>query len=405
MQKKGPCTISEAKEALENIVRAYLVKNEEGSYIIPEKDRIPAMLIGPPGIGKTDIAGQVAIQQNMGFVSYSLAHHTRSSLLGLPVIITDEYGAKHTEYTMSELIASVEEKRKEGFEKGILFLDEFNCMSETIAPTMLSLLQQKRIGNYSLPEGWIIVLAGNPSEYNKSAKKLDTATADRIRVIEIDADADSFLDYAAKMQLNKDVREFLEMHKSAIYFFDEDHPENIVTPRGWTNLAQTIRANELLGIETDYRTIRQFIRNDKISSAFYEYICRTDKVLGKAEIVSIFKNGEGAAFDACLSRILDIKETGELDYVISDICEHATTIAIELIIKYGMKSDKAAKGLNNIFELLKTIELRKGRGLMKYQKELARRISDSDILVKYASFVDVSGYETVLAADFNLYAG
>ena len=195
MQKKGPCTISEAKEALENIVRAYLVKNEEGSYIIPEKDRIPAMLIGPPGIGKTDIAGQVAIQQNMGFVSYSLAHHTRSSLLGLPVIITDEYGAKHTEYTMSELIASVEEKRKEGFEKGILFLDEFNCMSETIAPTMLSLLQQKRIGNYSLPEGWLIILAGNPSEYNKSAKKLDTATADRIRVIEIDADAGSFLDY------------------------------------------------------------------------------------------------------------------------------------------------------------------------------------------------------------------
>lgn len=102
---------------------------------------------------------------------YTITHHTRQSAIGLPFIREKEYqGKMHsvTEYTMSEIISAVYEKMEEtGQQEGILFIDEINCVSETLAPTMLQFLQCKTFGNQQVPEGWIIVAAGNPPEYNQ----------------------------------------------------------------------------------------------------------------------------------------------------------------------------------------------------------------------------------------------
>ena len=72
-----------------------------------------------------------------------------------------------------EIIASVYEcMENQQVQEGILFIDEINCVSETLAPTMLQFLQNKTFGTHRVPRGWIIVAAGNPPEYNKSAKNL-----------------------------------------------------------------------------------------------------------------------------------------------------------------------------------------------------------------------------------------
>ncbi len=87
---------------------------------------------------------------------------------------------------MSEIISAVYEKMEEtGQQEGILFIDEINCVSETLAPTMLQFLQCKTFGNQQVPEGWIIVAAGNPPEYNKSVREFDIVTLDRVKKIEI----------------------------------------------------------------------------------------------------------------------------------------------------------------------------------------------------------------------------
>ena len=76
-------------------------------------------------------------------------HHTRQSAVGLPFIREKEYEGRKvsvTEYTMSEIIASVYDKMEEtGLREGILFIDEINCVSETLAPTMLQFLQCKTL--------------------------------------------------------------------------------------------------------------------------------------------------------------------------------------------------------------------------------------------------------------------
>ena len=133
--------IRQAKNEIKHTVEAYLKKDEAGDYEIPEIRQRPVLLMGPPGIGKTQIMEQIARELGVGLVAYTITHHTRQSAVGLPFIREEEFAGKTysvTEYTMSEIIASVYRRiRDSGQREGILFIDEINCVSETLAPTML----------------------------------------------------------------------------------------------------------------------------------------------------------------------------------------------------------------------------------------------------------------------------
>ena len=193
--------IQEAKEEIIRTVQAYLEKDGEGQYLFPAAHQRPLLLIGPPGIGKTAILEQVAKDCAVNLVSYTLSHHTRQSAIGLPRLVEKHYGGTAvtvTEYTMSEIIASVyDAMERTGTPEGILFLDEINCVSETLAPTMLQFLQNKTFGTHRLPAGWVVVAAGNPPEYNKSVREFDVVTLDRVRQIQVEADLSVWLDYAS----------------------------------------------------------------------------------------------------------------------------------------------------------------------------------------------------------------
>ena len=147
--------ISQAKEQIKNAMTAYFSKDEFGNYSIPLQKQRPVFLIGPPGVGKTAIMEQVASELGVGLVSYSMTHHTRQSALGLPVIKKNKFEDmeyEESEYTMSEIIGAVYALMREtDVREGILFLDEINCVSETLAPCMLQFLQYKIFGQHQLP--------------------------------------------------------------------------------------------------------------------------------------------------------------------------------------------------------------------------------------------------------------
>ena len=78
--------IQQAKEEIKNTVKAYLTKNAYGEYQITNINQRPLLLIGPPGIGKTQIMAQIAKECKIGLVSYTITHHTRQSAVGLPYL-------------------------------------------------------------------------------------------------------------------------------------------------------------------------------------------------------------------------------------------------------------------------------------------------------------------------------
>lgn len=269
--------IKRAKQEIKDSMEAYLKKDAFGAYeIAPERQR-PVLLMGPPGIGKTQIMAQIARELKIGLVSYTITHHTRQSAVGLPFIREKEFQGQTfsvTEYTMSEIIASVYEKmEKTGMKEGILFIDEINCVSETLAPMMLQFLQGKTFGNQAVPQGWMIVAAGNPPEYNKSVREFDVVTLDRLKKIDVEADFPVWKEYAYRQEIHPAVISYLELRRENFYRIENTvDGKRFATARGWEDLSELIRVYESLGKKADRDVVFQYIQHPMIAKDFANYL-------------------------------------------------------------------------------------------------------------------------------------
>ena len=269
--------IKRSKQEIENTIKAYLQKDAYGDYLIPTIRQRPILLIGAPGIGKTQIMEQIARECDIALVSYTITHHTRQSAIGLPFILEKEFGGKKysvTEYTMSEIIGSVyEQMEKTDRKEGILFIDEINCVSETLAPTMLQFLQCKSFGNQRIPEGWIIVAAGNPPEYNKSVREFDVVTLDRVKKIDVEPNFTVWKEYAYGAGVHGAIISYLELKKENFYQMETRvDGKRFATARGWQDLSELLTVYEKLGMEVDQEVILQYIQHEKIAKDFANYL-------------------------------------------------------------------------------------------------------------------------------------
>ncbi len=284
--------IKDAKTQIKNAVTAYLAQDEFGRYLIPPHKQRPIFLMGPPGIGKTAIMEQVASELGIGLLSYSMTHHTRQSALGLPLIKQMEFDGKTydiSEYTMSEIIASVYEMMKNfGVKNGILFLDEINCVSETLTPIMLQFLQYKVFGRHEVPAGWIVVTAGNPPEYNRSVREFDIATWDRLKRVDVEPDFDAWKEYAYDINTHSSIMTYLETKKNHFYRVSTTvDGKRFVTARGWDDLSQMIHIYEAKGIPVDNKLISQYLQDTEIARDFALYYDLYNKYRSDYQIPSI----------------------------------------------------------------------------------------------------------------------
>lgn len=314
--------IKEAKEQIKNAMTAYFTKDGFGGYAIPIEKQRPVFLMGPPGIGKTAIMEQIASELGVGLISYSMTHHTRQSALGLPFIVQKNYGGQEydvSEYTMSEILASVYDMMEEtGLREGILFLDEINCVSETLAPSMLQFLQYKIFGRHRVPDGWIVVTAGNPPEYNNSVREFDIVTWDRLKRIDVEPDFGVWKEYAYLSSVHPAIISYLDVKHSDFYKIESTvDGKSFVTARGWSDLSDMIKLYEKHGLKVDNALVSQYLQNKKIARDFAVYYdlymkYKSDYQIG--EILSgkaseeIKRRAKAAKFDerlALLSLILD----------------------------------------------------------------------------------------------------
>ncbi|MCH5205268.1 MAG: AAA family ATPase [Oscillospiraceae bacterium] len=307
--------INQAKIDIKNAVAAYLAKDKFGNPVIPIERQRPIFMLGAPGIGKTAIMEQIASELKIGLVSYSMTHHTRQSALGLPYIVKKSYGGNEysvSEYTMSEIIAAVYDTiEATGFSEGILFLDEINCVSETLAPAMLQFLQYKTFGRHRVPEGWIVVTAGNPPEYNNSVREFDIVTWDRLKRIDVEADFETWKEYAYSKGTHAAIITYLDIKKDDFYKIESTvDGKSFVTARGWSDLSDIIMLYEQLGFPVNEKLVVQYLQNPKTAKNFaiyydlfrkYRSDYQVDKILqGKAD-QEIVERAKKARFDERLS--------------------------------------------------------------------------------------------------------
>ncbi len=349
--------IATAKEQIKNAVRIYLQKNEDGTYRIPVVHQRPVFVMGPPGLGKTAIMQQIADEMGLGLVSYSMTHHTRQSALGLPVIVTREYEGREyqvSEYTMSEILASVYDcMRNEGKKEGILFLDEINCVSETLSPAMLLFLQYKVFGGHQVPPGWVIVTAGNPPRYNKSAHELDAATRDRLKVMNIEPDYRAFKEYAIQNSVERCIISYLDIRPTDFYkVTTQVNGMNVVTPRAWEDLSEMISFHEELGFPVTDALVTQYLQDPDTARDFalyyqlyqkYKKAWKTENILQGLADESVIEEAKSAKTDERITLVGLLLEqvTGDMDACVRKHDDLAARVA-------KLKQEKAENGRETV---------------------------------------------------------
>lgn len=304
--------IIEAKQEIIHTIRAYLMKDETGAYRIPVEKQRPMLLMGPPGIGKTAIMEQIASELGINLVSYTITHHTRQSAIGLPFISKRDFGGEEysvTEYTMSEIIAAVYEQiERSGIHEGILFLDEINCVSETLAPMMLQFLQYKTFGTHKVPDGFVIVTAGNPPEYNRSVRDFDIVTLDRVKRLDITADVEAWKRYAYQMGVHGAILAYLDIKKENFYIVKADLAgSQFVTARGWEDLSRIMTVYEEMGLPITRELVLQYLEDPEVARDFATYYALYQKYRTSYHVPEILAGQRPTDLRALVSAPFDEK--------------------------------------------------------------------------------------------------
>ena len=380
--------IKQAKEYIKNSVNLYLKKDDFGEYRVSVVRQRPIFLLGAPGIGKTAIMEQIAQEMGIALVAYSMTHHTRQSALGLPFITEKTYGGEKvsvSEYTMSEIIASTyDTMESSGMKEGILFLDEINCVSETLAPSMLQFLQYKVFGRHKVPEGWVIVTAGNPPEYNKSVREFDVVTLDRLKVLEVEPDYRIWKEYAVEKRIHNAIINYLDLKKDHFYCMEmTTKGRSYVTARGWEDLSEILALYEDEQLPVDETLVGQYLRNEKVVREFTAYYDLYNKykrdyhigdILSGNPSVQAIARAKEAAFDERLSLLGML-----LDKVQADMKDIMNQAAFLSDLKNPLKAMGVTAAENSVEQLLTALEKQaEGRKKLLENLQSANSLSDAD---------------------------
>lgn len=402
--------VGKAMAKVRDAVKAYLTKGPDGCYLIPRVSRIPLYLYGAPGVGKTQGAHQVAKELQIGFVSFSLTHHTRNSLLGLPVV-SELAGNKYTEYTMSEIIAQVYKAVEQGYQEGILLLDEFNCASDTIMPAMLEFLQSGNIGTHKLPEGWVLILCGNPQEFNRSAKTFDAAVMDRVRKIEITSDYEDFAEYAKQRELCPIIQDYLSQNPDDLYYVGEKGVSSeghegvksgigslqrrgvnreLVTPRGWENLSWAILAYTQAGMEIDEELVHEYLKCERIALDFFQFYWINREAFGVKEAQEILQGQKHSEYAEMVKEKTVTFRWKMIDLLAKSLNSHA---------KDSSKAEETSDMISNAFRFLAMLP-----DPDTLQESLVLKLNDSKDVMRVLMKVENKEYLRICGRSYGLKA-
>ena len=203
---------------------------------IAMKNKTPVMMWGPPGTGKSSIVNQVAEEDSLNLIDVRLAQLDPTDIRGLPFL--DQEAKAAIWYTPGFFPKRGEDgKALDG--PGILFLDEIEKAPVSVKNAALQLVLDRCVGDYTLPDDWVIICAGNREEDGCFSAPLGSALSNRMIHIEIKADVDTWAKWARGREIYEDIVAFLHFKPELLYKATGHNA--FPTPRSWVMAATLIQ--------------------------------------------------------------------------------------------------------------------------------------------------------------------
>ena len=190
---------------------------------------LPVFIWGPPGIGKSAVVRAFAHDVGLPCVSLLGSQLAPEDIIGVPQIVDGK-----SRFCPPTIIA-----RDEPY---CLFLDELNACSQEVQKAFYSLILDRRIGEFMLPAGTIVIGAGNRAEDAAITRPLSSALINRLVHVQLRAAAKDWLDWAGQARINELIVSYIINRSDHLWSKPPKHEEPFSTPRAWEMLSKAIDA-------------------------------------------------------------------------------------------------------------------------------------------------------------------
>lgn len=239
----------------------------------------PILCLGKSGIGKTEAIIQVAKDElKVGYVELRLVNYTETDLIGVPTPVKDEAsGSLVTKWAQMGRLPLAE---RDG-ERGILVLDEVTSAASTVRAAAFQLMDASRsVGDYKLPDGWLIVALGNGPEDGGVYNGLEPAFLSRCLCCRVDPDVKAWKEWAYQERVHPSVIGFFDLQPDELWNLNLDAEyggEIYPCPRTWKALSDIlVKCEEMDGhalsdiMAMTYANASVGVRTGTMFAAFYK---------------------------------------------------------------------------------------------------------------------------------------
>ncbi len=273
------------------------------------KENLPVFIWGPPGIGKSSVVKQIANDHELEFIDLRLSLLDPTDLKGIPF-----FDANNNEAVW----ASPNFLPKDKNSKGILFLDEINTAAPSVQASAYQLVLDRKVGDYTLPDGWSIVAAGNRENDRGVTYRMPPPLANRFVHLEMEVDFEDWKLWAYREKIDSAIIGFLNFDKSKLFAFDPNKNEkSFPTPRSWEYVDKIIKSglSEKLLLEAVSGAIGK--ENSVEFMSFRKVIDKLPdiKKIADKEIEAIEEDDHKVLFTLCAGLVNHLKEFNQKDKI------------------------------------------------------------------------------------------
>lgn len=212
---------------------------------LPKEKKKSVLILGAPGIGKSQISQNVARKRNCKFIDFRLLTMSETDLKGIPFPSEDN---KKAIFLHPNIFPNEERDGKEG----ILLLEELTSANRNLMSTMYQLVLDRQLGTYKLPDGWMVVATGNREEDYGEFYVMPAPLADRFLIFELANSGSAFVDdwivWAYKNDIAVEIIAYVRKFSNSLHDFNPElHDEGMLifpTPRSWASLSDIIKHDQ-----------------------------------------------------------------------------------------------------------------------------------------------------------------